>query len=424
VYRVIGVKNQLAIELSLTRGVIGFIAVTGAEPRVCDPKNDQRYEVSTVLRSIELTALIGMPIRNERGEIIGAMIALNKHGMPAFTDDDFELLRAFGQLSAIAFDRKPPEPDPDRITAGNIALREMMVAEVASFSFSAFDISENNQMRVLAHFLSSLGISSEFAIQPATLLNFLRTACGAYNHVPFRNWSRAVDMAQFVFYEIQTGKLTTVFTKLEMFAVLVASICHAVGYLSPTLTPARHTALSVLYRGQPPAETAFCRRAVQIMGGANCNIIEGLDVQHQRAFWETVVGCIMVLNPKQRAEFVHESTHKLRMQALDLTKPSSRVALLKLIIITADFARLIRPFSATDGWAKIFGEEVLGSSSGGNVLNESIPVPQLVRQQADFAAVQTKPVLTLLEIAVPALAQVKAQFDSNSKKWSQLAEVQ
>jgi hypothetical protein len=298
----------------------------------------------------------------------------------------------------------------------------MLLAEVGSFSFNALEITENNQIRVLAHFLDQLGVVAEFAVEPPTLLNFLRAVCGAYNHVPFRNWSRAVDIAQFVFYAIQKARLAAVLTKLELFAVMVAAICHSVGYLSPAVVPARHTALSILYRGQPPAETAFCTRTVQMMGCANCNVIGALDPQRQRAFWEIVVGCILVLNPKQRSEFVSESTHKLQSQALDLTKPGARATMLKIIIIAADFARVIRPFSPSDGWSKIFGEEVLNSAVGASVLGESFPVPQLAKRQADFAFLQARPVLNLLELAVPALAPIKAQFEANLKKWLQLTE--
>jgi GAF domain-containing protein len=422
VYRVFGARSELAIELSVMRGVLGFVAMTGAELRVSDPRSDQRYEASTFLRSDEMTGMIGLPVRNEKGEIIGSVIAVNKRGIPTFTNDDLEQLRAFAMLLTLAFGRKTPDVDTDPLIVENITLREMLMAEVGSFCFSAFEISENNQIRILIHFLNELGITREFSISPFTSLSFMKAVCSAYNHVPFRNWSRAVDMAQFLFFEIQTAAMTSIMTKLELFAVVVAAICHSIGYISPTVTPIRRTALHILHRGQPPAETAYCTRAVQLMGLPNCNILQNIDPKGQQSFWEIVVGCILVLNSTQRSEFIHDLNHKLRSETIDLGKPTSRVDVLKVMLIAADFARVIRPFSHSDPWSKLFSEEVLDSTIGENVLGPDLPVAKLAKREADFASRDVKPVVLLLEKVVPGLSLVKDQFESNLRKWSQIAE--
>jgi len=81
------------IDLSLNLGVAGLTAVTGREMIIADAQNDPRFDRTSDANTGYLTrCLLCVPLRNQEGEIMGVLEAVNKID-GTFTQEDADFLR-------------------------------------------------------------------------------------------------------------------------------------------------------------------------------------------------------------------------------------------------------------------------------------------------------------------------------------------
>lgn len=88
------------------KGIAGQVAVTGEIINLSDAYNDARFNRDFDKKTgFKTKAVLCMPIRNSRKEILGVMQVLNKKGgMNIFTGDDQNLLAAFSSIVAISLE--------------------------------------------------------------------------------------------------------------------------------------------------------------------------------------------------------------------------------------------------------------------------------------------------------------------------------
>ena len=96
--------QDLDIRLGLNLGIAGLVAVTGAELNIEDVYEDRRFDRSTDENTGYRTrSILCVPIRNQSGEVLGVIEAINKKG-GLFTDADRELLKALSSYVAISIE--------------------------------------------------------------------------------------------------------------------------------------------------------------------------------------------------------------------------------------------------------------------------------------------------------------------------------
>jgi GAF domain-containing protein len=89
------------IRLKLNIGIAGLVAVTGKEVNIPDAYGDARFDPAVDQQTGYRTrSILGVPIRNRAGEVIGVIEAINKHRGP-FTEEDLKLLRVVSSVVAI-----------------------------------------------------------------------------------------------------------------------------------------------------------------------------------------------------------------------------------------------------------------------------------------------------------------------------------
>src|SRR5439155_8355918 len=92
------------IRVPLGAGIVGHVAVAGEVVNIPDVYADARFNPEVDRRTGYRTRnMLCMPLRNDRGEIIGVMQVLNKRA-GAFNDEDEMLLNALGSQTSIALE--------------------------------------------------------------------------------------------------------------------------------------------------------------------------------------------------------------------------------------------------------------------------------------------------------------------------------
>lgn len=103
----LGLPEGEAIRMSITRGVIGFVARTGRSLRLRDAYNDPRFDPSIDQRTGYRTrSMICVPILDRDRAVLGAIQAINKLEGP-FTEDDEQRILAFCGEVAVILSRSP-----------------------------------------------------------------------------------------------------------------------------------------------------------------------------------------------------------------------------------------------------------------------------------------------------------------------------
>lgn len=96
-----GMGRGEAIRVPLGKGIAGQVAATGEVISLADAYADERFnrevDAATGYRT---RALLCVPMRNTRGEVVGVLQALNRKGDGPFTDEDTELLLVLGGQAA------------------------------------------------------------------------------------------------------------------------------------------------------------------------------------------------------------------------------------------------------------------------------------------------------------------------------------
>jgi hypothetical protein len=311
--------------------------------------------------------------------------------------------------------KSPPE---------RIKINEPLASTIASQQFDVLQFARNEQYRVLIHFFFDLGLFTEFSISIGTFLRFLSAASAAYHNVPYHNWNHAMDVTQYIYCLLKTGKITRALTKLELMALLVAGICHDMGHTSKALASTTKSPLALLYKDQPVMEVSHCATAINTMALPNCDILAGLDDSQLHSFWELTIDCVMAMDMTQHTKIIDAAVKNTSEKtAWDLTNPHCRVLLMKLIIKCADLSVLSRPFEVTSPWSSILVEECLASSDGEQLKGDgNSPISgrdsfELARNQINFAQAMGKPLIMAMVKAIPEFQPIADQFELNVQKW-------
>lgn len=97
----LGMERGEGIRIKLGKGIAGHVAATGEVINLEDAYADERFnrEVDTHT-GYRTRALLCVPMRNTRGEVVGVLQALNHKEEGVFTDEDTELLLVLGGQAA------------------------------------------------------------------------------------------------------------------------------------------------------------------------------------------------------------------------------------------------------------------------------------------------------------------------------------
>ncbi len=147
------------IRLSLSLGIAGLVAVTGEELNIQDAYADSRFDKSTDERTGYRTRdLLCVPIKNQSGDIIGVIEAINKKN-GTFTGRDLDLLKGLSSQVAMFIE--------NAILANDYHVQFMSILEVLAASIDAKDpLTANHSQKVNEY---ATGIARELGFREADI---------------------------------------------------------------------------------------------------------------------------------------------------------------------------------------------------------------------------------------------------------------
>jgi len=396
--------GKLPPTLPLTAGIAGACAKSKESIVVNDVYADSRFNRAVDIGTgFKTTSLLVAPIVSSNGVILGVVEMINKSN-GGFNQKDLQLLQSFATFASVSLENSRlkdiaefgsveielpkyigESEKLDHNVPTKLALTEDQKKTVSSLNFFSVEWKGIGQIKVLFSIFHRFGVLSRFKISNEMLYHFLHEIRSRYNDVPYHNWTHAVDVTQYVAYQITLARLENVFTPLELFALLVASICHDANHdgYNNVFNVRSETPLGILYKDQSVMETHHCSVAIQVMSKEECNLLHSLSSTDQKRMWNWIIKLILATDMAHHFKMVKENSLALDENRFALKTDECRLTAMQLILKVADISNVSRPFEIAEKWCDILLEEFFRQGDTEKANGQELSSPLNDRENVD-----------------------------------------
>ena len=364
--------------LSLETGIAATSARTDRSIISNDVYHDPRFNREIDSRTGFLTRnIIVAPLKLSNGEVIGVAQLLNKDG--PFIDRDLKMLESFATFASVALEKSKlkeiaalgsaevemqqwigeSERESTTEIPSLLRLTEEQEKEMRQLNFMALEWTPIDRVKILFSLFYEFGITEEFMITNEMLFRFIYEVHKTYHQVPYHNWIHAVDVSQYVTYEIRTAGVAEVLTKFELLAMLVAAICHDAGHdgFNNVYNVKAETPLGILFKDQSVMETHHCTVAISILTRDECNLFHAIGPEDIKKMWTLIIKLILATDMAFHFKLVKQAQEALDAGPFSMEDPEQRLLATQLLIKVADISNVSRPFKIADKWCDVLNNE-------------------------------------------------------------------
>ena len=319
--------------------------------------------------------ICAFPLTGSDGKILGVMeLSCGGKILP----EDMKLLDCYAVFAAVSLEKSElqeiakfghMETELKKYIADNerrtydipveLQIPEKDQATVFSINFDAPLWEGIGLFKVIWRIYKRFNILEDFKVTNETFFRFIMKLSETYKPVPYHNWRHAVDVTQFLTFEILTGKLDEVLPKFELFGLLVAAVCHDANHdgFTNVFNVKAETPLGILFKNQSVMETHHCSMAIGIISKAECNIFASLTAQEYKKMWTLIIQLILITDMAKHFDFLKAANALMDEGPLDMQNEQHRLTLMQLILKCGDVSNVSRPFELADKWCDVLCEE-------------------------------------------------------------------
>eukprot|EP01116_Phalansterium_solitarium_P020028 TRINITY_DN5788_c0_g1_i1.p1 TRINITY_DN5788_c0_g1~~TRINITY_DN5788_c0_g1_i1.p1 ORF type:complete len:1275 (+),score=428.42 TRINITY_DN5788_c0_g1_i1:108-3932(+) len=423
------------IRLPMHDGIVGYVASTGEEVNVADAYKDPRFNpVIDRKTGYHTKSVLCLPIRNGDGDVIAVTQMINKRE-GAFHQEDTQLLKAFAAFAekSLASVKTIPQASPQ-------AKRSYMVnpkfvptdddrRQVLQYDFDVWNYTHEGLIRCVIAMFEHFDLINTFAVPYDRLINFLTELSATYREVPYHNFFHAIDVTQTVFYFlVAASSLSTIFSPVEILAILVAALCHDVdhGGVNNAYHVKAQTPLALLYKDMSVLETHHCSRAITMLSETENDIFSGLTDQQYSLVWKVMISSILATDMSLHFNLVGKFEALVDKGSFDVEELDHRKLLASMLLKCGDISNVCKPFGIARRWAEILCSEFFmqgdlekakGLELSPLMDRSNVVIPQM---QLGFINLICAPLFKLLSTFMPDLVITLDTLKSNAAEWSKI----
>ena len=341
-----------------------------------DPRFNRTVDSETGYKT---SSVIVVPITSTSGEVVGVSELINKKDGMLFTDSDVKILQSFATFASMAFEKSKlqeianygstevemmkwiGESEKDRCDKipELLQLPEEKQEAIKGLNFMTRDLEPMERIKLLFFEFYDFGLPQEFNITNEMLFKFIWEIHLTYHDVPYHNWIHAVDVTQYVSYEVRIAEMKNKYSKFELLALLVAAVCHDAGHdgFNNIYNVKAETPLGILFKDQSVMETYHCTVAINVLARDECNLFHAISEQDQKKIWGIIIKLILATDMAFHFKLVKQASEMCDAGPFDITDPDQRILGLQLILKVADISNVSRPFKLADKWCDVLSEE-------------------------------------------------------------------
>lgn len=328
--------------------------------------------VSSAMKNGE--SIVIFPLLTTSGKFIGVMeISSNSKILM----EDAKLIDCFAVFAAISLERSElreiatlgtiekgikdwikPEERADCNVPEKLKMDEKVFI-CREFDAQAYDNNPIGWFQVVFGIFNHFDLLREFDISNEKFFRFLSAISATYKKVPYHNWRHAVDVTQYVTFELETSGIVSKLTKFDIFALLVAAICHDANHdgFTNVYNVKAETPLGILFKNQSVMETHHCAMAISVISKEETNIFAKLNAEQYKKIWTTIINLILATDMAKHFTFLKEINGIMDEGKLSIDNPDDVSYYLELILKCADISNVSRPFELADKWCDVLCEE-------------------------------------------------------------------
>jgi len=383
------------------------------------------------------------PLMTADGKILGVMeLSCRK-----LLQEDIKLLDCFATFASVSLEKSELEEianlghveaemkrfiDQEERSGFEIPKKLLLDEEkrnvIFTINFDAPLFDGINHFRVIWAIFNKFQLQQEFKITNERLFHFISEISESYKKVPYHNWRHAVDVTQFVTYELGISELDQYMTKFELLGLLVGAICHDANHdgFSNVYNEKAETPLGILFKDQSVMETHHCSVAISIISKEECNIFSALSPAEYKQIWTMIIKLILMTDMAKHHKCLQETNELLDKLGgkLDLNDTEQRALGMELVLKCADISNVSRPFEMANKWCDVLCEEFFRQGDLEKTSGMEYTSPLNDRAHLDKAKSQigfyTFVCLPLYETAARALPGLQVNVDqvkSNLEVW-------
>jgi hypothetical protein len=290
-----------------------------------------------------------------------------------------------------------------------------------SFSVTAYHPLE--MLLIICAFFVRSEISTRIGIAPTAMIEFVNLVRRHYNDVPYHNWFHAMDVTQFVYSVIVVGKVGRFLDDAEVFALLLASLCHDAGHngLNNSFHRKTNSVLARLGPNLPPLEHYHSCLTVYLAS----SLLSVLEPATQVRISGLLIDCIMATDMEQHKVFV--TKFGALQGCFDRSREGDRRLLAQIILKAADLSNVVRDFDEASRSSCNLSEEC--HRQGDREVELGFPISPMCDRmdqtpmcqgQIAFYTFVAGPLMTEVHRFFPELYESQAQFENNLGIWQNM----
>ncbi|XP_035803023.2 cGMP-specific 3',5'-cyclic phosphodiesterase [Amphiprion ocellaris] len=407
-------------------------------------------------------SLICCPVRNERSEnVIAVCQLMNKQSrdsdeMEAFNRYDERLLEdlavycglalQYAQAVQITEERRASIEVTQEVLAYHItaaeeeiqALQEAMIPSgeslnIFDFHFSGFGLPDDLTTQATIRMFLDLNLVQDFNIDYKSLCQWVLTVKRGYrNRVPYHNWNHALSTAQSMFAMLMaTGQLQTIFSRLEILALMIATLNHDLdhrgvnnSYIERTQQP-----LAQLY-GHSSLENHHYNLCLFILNNTGSQILSGLSTEDHKTVLHLIKRAILATDLTVYMERRKEFFSLAKKKRVSWKSEKQRDLLRSMLMTASDLSAITKPWPEQRRIANLVAKEFFAQGDKEREQFKIEPIDVMNRENS--TRLPNMQVEYIDEICYPLYKTVSGLFNScspllsgckkNRENWLQLAE--
>lgn len=230
--------------------------------------------------------------------------------------------------------------------------------EASNLEFASYMWDYDTTFKVVFSVFNQYNLMKRYEISAATLFNFIFEARSEFQIVPFHNFYLAIDQLQFLNIIIFEANLERIFQPPELFALIIAVLCHDIGhdgvdnkYLQMTKSPI----FAIFGQSANEKHSLMILNEVIKRSGLFMNI----NLNDTIYLWELIKDLILSTNDDIK-EFQKDTNDITMNGPPDMQNQKTRKVMMKLFIRLCDWSYAMRSWDVCDKWSfNLYAEQFM-----------------------------------------------------------------
>lgn len=228
------------------------------------------------------------------------------------------------------------------------------IQQLSSIEFDPFDWDDDSLVHGCGLMFQHVGALDAFGLRLDVLQHFLLEIKSKYRLLPYHNFKHGFAVMQFAFYVVTNTGMAQQHSQLELFALLVACLCHDVDHNGHTnlFEVASGSDLAIRYYDESVLENHHLSVAFEIMRKPESNFLHhensNFKPEQVREVRKIMISCILATDMSHHAEMLNQLSCLLTDPNGSIT--SSRQFVWDVITHVADLSGQMLPWRIAQKW--------------------------------------------------------------------------